>query len=268
MSVTHTPTGQPSTERLYWALSDTLVLIGRNLRHVLRNSEMVFIATVLPLVQLLVFRYLFGGAINTGDTAYASYVIAGLIVISVTFNASNTAVSLANDLQEGLVARFRSMPVLNSAVLTGHVVASVARNLLSVTVIVLAGLVVGFRPQASPAQWLAALGLLLLYITAIAWLAVIFALVAKTGEGASGLGLIIVFVPYASSAFVPTETMPAALQGVAENQPFTPLIDAVRALLLDTPVGNNAWIALAWWIGALALLVPLAGALFRRRTLS
>lgn len=266
MSVVLQDVGQPP-QRLYWALSDSAVLIGRSLRHLMRNGEMIAVATALPLVQLLVFRYLFGGAINTGDTRYASYVIAGLIVISVTFNASSTAVSLSNDLQEGIVERFRSMPVLNSAVLTGHVVASVARNLLSIAVIVLAGLLVGFRPQASWGQWLGALALLLLYVVAIAWLSVIFALLARSVEGASGLSLVIVFVPYASSAFVPTETMPAALRGVAQNQPFTPLIDAVRALLLDTPVGNSVWLAFGWWAGALLLVVPLAGVLFRRRTL-
>lgn len=259
------PASRPLLQRVHWAWSDTTVLVGRSVRHLTRNSEQSVVAVALPLVQLLVFRYLFGGAIDTGSTEYASYVIAGLVVVSVCFNASSTAVSMANDLQEGIVERFRSMPTLEVAVLTGHVVASVARNFLSIAVIIIAGLGVGFRPQASPAQWLGAMALLLLFATAISWLSVIFALVTHTPEGASGLGLIIVFVPYLSSGFVQVETLPTALQGVASDQPFSPLIDSVRGLLLDMPIGNSAWLALAWWVGALALLVPLAGLLFRRR---
>ncbi|WP_308405883.1 ABC transporter permease [Streptomyces tardus] len=255
-------------DRVRLGLSDTLVLIGRSMRHLTRNGEQLVVAMVLPLVQLLVFRYLFGGAIDTGSTEYASYVIAGLVVVSVCFNASSTAVSMANDLQEGIVERFRSMPTLEIAVLTGHVVASVARNFLSITIIMAAGAAVGFRPQAGPGQWLGALALLLLFVTAVSWLAVIFALVTGTPEGASGLGLIIVFVPYLSSGFVPAETMPSALRGIAEHQPFSPLIDAVRGLLLDMPIGDSAWLATAWWTGALVLLVPLAAALFRRRRLT
>lgn len=252
--------------RFAWAVSDSLVLSGRATRHLLRNPELMIVATMLPLAQLIVFRYLFGGAIQTGSVDYASYMIAGLIVISVGFNASNTSVSMANDLAEGIVDRFRSMPMVSTSLLTGHVMGSLARHILSMTVIVLAGLAVGFRPEAGVRGWLAAVGLLLIFATTISWLSVIFAVVTKSVEGASGLSLILVFVPYASSAFVPTHTMPSVLQGFANNQPFTPLIDAVRGLLLDLPIGNDAWVALAWWSGLLVVTVPLAGLLFRRRT--
>ena len=257
---------EPLTSRAYWALSDTRVMIGRSVRHAMRNGEQIVVATMLPLVQLLVFRYLFGGAIDTGSVGYASYVIAGLIVISVAFNASNTAAGMANDLSEGIVERFRSMPMLSTAVLTGHVVASVVRHFISIAVVVLVGLLIGFTPRGSVLQWLAALGLLAVFAATVSWLSMIFALVTKTVEGASGLSLIIVFVPYASSAFVPPETMPGVLQGFVNNQPFTPLIDAVRGLLLDLPIGNSAWIALAWWTGILLLSVPAASLLFRRRS--
>ncbi|MEN8655242.1 ABC transporter permease [Streptomyces sp. 21So2-11] len=262
------PTAQtpPLTSRLYWALSDTGVMIGRSVKHATRNGEQIVVATMLPLVQLLVFRYLFGGAIDTGPVGYASYVIAGLIIISVAFNASNTAVGMANDLSEGIVERFRSMPMLSTSVLTGHVVASVVRHFISITVVVLVGLLIGFEPQGSFVQWLGALGLLTVFAAAVSWLSMIFALVAKTVEGASGLSLIIVFVPYASSAFVPPETMPGVLQGFVNNQPFTPLIDSVRGLLLDMPIGNSGWIALAWWAGILLTAIPVASLLFRRRS--
>jgi ABC-2 type transport system permease protein len=253
--------------RFYWAMSDTAVLIGRSVRHVLRNGEQVIVSTVLPLVQLLVFRYLFGGAINTGDVDYAGYVIPGVIIISIGFNVSNTSVGLAGDLQEGIVERFRSMPIVSTAMLTGHVAASVVRHFISITVIVLAGLLIGFEPRAGLGQWLTALGLLLVFAAAASWLATAFALIAKSVEGASGLSLIIVFLPYASSAHVPPSTMPGVLRGIVEHQPFTPLIDSVRGLLLGMPIGNSGWIALAWWLGLLIVVVPLAGLLFRRRAL-
>ncbi|MEV7175009.1 ABC transporter permease [Streptomyces sp. NPDC093224] len=262
-----TPPRPVPHSRLYWALSDTAVLIGRSVRHALRNGEQVIVSTVLPLVQLLVFRYLFGGAINTGEIDYAGYVIPGVIIISIGFNVSNTSVGLANDLQEGIVERFRSMPIVSTAMLTGHVAASVVRHCISITVVMLLGLAIGFDPKADPLEWVAAIGLLLVFATAASWLATVFSLLTRTVEGASGLSLIIVFLPYASSAYVPPSTMPSALRGIVEHQPFTPLIDSVRGLLLGMPIGNSGWIALAWWLGLLVAVVPVAGLLFRRRAL-
>ncbi|MFE0026164.1 ABC transporter permease [Amycolatopsis sp. NPDC059021] len=253
--------------RLGWALNDTIVLIGRSIKHITRNPEQIVVATLLPLVQLLVFRYLFGGAINTGEVGYASYVIAGLVVISVAFNVSHTALSVSNDLAEGIVERFRSMPVISTGVLTSHVVASMLRHVISIAVIVLVGLVIGFEPRAGLTGWLGALGLLLLFALAVSWLGVIFAVVTKSPEGATGLSLIIVFVPYASSAFVPPSTMPAILRGIVDNQPMTPLIDSVRGLLLAMPIGGSGWLAVAWWTGILLVSIPVSAVLFRRRPL-
>lgn len=247
------------------ALSDCGVLIGRNLRHILRNTDQVIQAVALPVVLLLLFRYLFGGAINTGDVVYVNYLIAGLLVISVAFNSTSTAVGVAGDLGNGIVERFRSMPMLGEAVLVGHVVAGVLRNLLSTVILVGLGLVVGFRPTAGLGGWLAGLGLLLVFMIGISWLAVLLGLVAGSVEGASGLAMIMVFLPYASSALVPAESMPAGLRFFVENQPVTPVIDGVRALLLDAPVGNSAWVGLTWWVAIAALSAVFAARKFRRR---
>lgn len=248
------------------ALRDSAVLSGRSIRHIVRNPEQAMVVVFLPIMLLVLFRYLFGGAIQTGAGGYVNYLIAGIMVISVAFNATTTTVGVCTDMLEGIVERFRSMPMVSTAVLTAHVVAAVVRNLISMTVIVLVGLLIGFRPAASPVGWAAAVGLMVLFVAAISWLAVIFGLLADSPEGATGLSLIIVFVPYASSAFVPPGTMPTALRLIVENQPVTPVIDAVRGLLLDQPIGNAGWLAVAWWGGILLIAVPLAGFLFRRRT--
>lgn len=248
------------------ALSDCMVLIGRNLRHVLRNTDQVIQAIALPAILLLLFRYLFGGAIDTGDVVYVNYLIAGLLVISVAFNSTSTAVGVAGDLRNGIVERFRSMPMLGQAVLVGHMVAGVLRNLLSTVILVGLGLVVGFRPTAGLGGWLAGLGVLLVFMVGVSVLAVLLGLVAGSVEGAAGLSMIMVFLPYASSALVPAESMPAGLRFFVENQPVTPVIDAVRALLLDMPVGGSAVVALAWWVGIGLLAGTFAARRFRTRT--
>jgi len=247
------------------ALADCGVLIGRNVRHITRNPEQLFQAVSLPIILTLLFRYFFGGAINTGTMTYANYMIAGLMVISIAFNSTSTVVGVADDMRNGIVERFRSMPMLGPAVLVGHVVSAVLRNALSVVVMIAVGLLVGFRPEAGVGGWLAALGVLLLMATAVSWLAVILGLAAKTVEGAGGLGMILVFLPYASSALVPTESMPGVLRAIVENQPFTAVADTLRALFADTPVGSAGWLALVWWVGILVLTVPFAVRLFHRR---
>lgn len=249
-----------------WALSNAGALVGRSLRHITRSPEQLMLMLFLPTMLLLMFRYLFGGAIATGGMSYVNYVIAGIIAVSVTFNATATSVAVAGDMLEGIVERFRSMPVSSPAVLVGHVAASLARNLVSIAVMVGVGLLAGFRPVAGPGQWLAALGLLVLFTLGVSWIAVLLGVLAKTVEGASGLSMPLVFVPYVSSAFVPPGTMPEALRVIAENQPVTPMVDAVRALFLDQPVGDSAWLAVAWWGGLTLVAVPLAGVLFRRRS--
>jgi len=246
--------------------TDSLVLSGRTVRHILRNPDQAMTAIFLPVALMLMFRFVFGGAIETGNTSYINYVVAGIIAISVTFNSTATVVGVAQDMTEGVVERFRSMPMSSVAVLTGHVSGAVVRNLVSMLVMVAVGLLIGFRPRASVLEWLAVLGILLLFMVAISWLAAILGLLAKSAEGAGGLGMVLVFVPYLSSAFVPPSTMPGGLRQFCEIQPVTPVVDSVRALLLAAPVGASAWLALVWWAGILAVTVPVAGVLFRRRT--
>ncbi|WP_084960252.1 ABC transporter permease [Thermoactinospora rubra] len=247
-------------------VGDCVELSRRSLRHVTRNVDEIIQAFVVPVVLLLMFRFLFGGAINTGGPSYVDYVIAGVIVLSVTFNSPATAVAVANDLQNGIVERFKSMPMFGGAVLVGHVVAAVLRSLIAVVLVIGLGLVVGFRPTAGPVEWLAVLAVLLLFIVAVAWVATLLGLVSGGVEAAGGYATILVFVPYASSALVPPETMPTALRLFVEYQPFTPVIDTTRALLLGHPAGASVWLALAWWVPILVLTMAYAVRRFDRRT--
>ncbi len=249
-----------------FALTDCQVLTGRCIRHLTRNPEQFFTAVMLPIILLLLFRYLFGGAISTGGLTYINYVMAGLIVISLAFNSTATAVGVTDDMRSGIVERFRSMPLLGSAILVGHVVGAMLRNALSFVVLIAVGFAVGFRPSATFVSWLAVLGILLLFATGLSWLAVILGVVSKTVEGASGLAMILVFLPYASSALVPTQTMPGVLRGVVRNQPLTLVINTLRSLLTGQPVGNTGWIAVLWWTAILVLAVPFAIYCFRRRS--
>ncbi|WP_245959736.1 ABC transporter permease [Prauserella flavalba] len=187
------------------------------------------------------------------------------MTVAVTFNSTATSVAVCSDLREGIVERFRSMPVRGSAVLVGHVVAALVRHAVSITVMIGVGFLVGFRPQAGFGQWCAALGILLLFATAVSWIAAIIGMLARTVEGASGLSMPLVFIPYVGSALVPPSTMPGGLRAFAENQPVSHVADAVRALFTGTPAGDSAWLAVAWWAAVIVVVVPLAGRLFRRR---
>lgn len=247
------------------ALADSKVLLGRDLKHLLRNPEQFFQAISLPVILTLLFRYLLGGAINGGGQPYIDYVLPGLMAITIGFNSTTTVVGVTADLRGGLVERFRSMPATTPAVLIAHVAAGVLRNLVSLAVMIGVGLAVGFRPHAGIGGWLAALGLLLLLAIAMSWLAALLGVLATTVEGANGLGMILVFVPYLTSAMVPTGTMPAGLRAVVDNQPLTPLIDAVRKLLADAPAGGSATAASLWWVGILAVTVPGTLRLFEHR---
>jgi ABC-2 type transport system permease protein len=255
----------PSRSSFALALSDCRVLIGRNIKHITRNAEMLIQAVSLPIVLLLLFRFMFGGAISVPGMAYIDYLVPGLVVISIGFNSTSTVVGVASDLTEGLVERFRSMPMVGPAVLVGHVVSGVLRSLLSLVVMVAVGLAVGFRPAAGVLGWLGAVGLLTLFATGVFWLATLLGSIAKTVEGAGGLGMILVFVPYATSALVPTASMPSVMRAVVENQPVTVLIDAVRALLNGTALGSTGWLALAWWAGITALAAYFAVRKFHQR---
>jgi ABC-2 type transport system permease protein len=246
-------------------LGESLTMIGRSVRLSRRDVESLVLSIALPLMMMVLFVYVFGGAIDTG-TAYLNYVVPGIVLLCVGFGAATTAPSVAADMTSGMVDRLRSMPIAGSAVLTGHVVASVARNAVSTAIVLGAAVAMGFRPSAGPGEWAAALGLLLLYVLALSWLAAGLGVLASSVQSANALTFFMLFLPYLSSAFVPTDTMPAVLQAVAEHQPITPIIETVRGLLTGVPVGSNGPIALAWAAGLLVCSFALAAWLFRRRT--
>ncbi len=244
---------------------DTAALTGRSLRHILRSPDTIITTALTPIAMLLMFVYVFGGAIDTG-TEYVNYVVPGIVLLCVGYGASSTAMSVADDVNGGMVDRLRSMPIRPFVVLTGHVVASVARNAVSTAIVFGAAVAMGFRPSASPVEWLAAAGLLLLYVLALSWLAAGLGSVAKSVESASALSFFMLFLPYLSSAFVPTGTMPGVLRAISEHQPITPIIETVRGLLTGTPIGDDGWVALAWSVGLLVASFTAATLLYRRRT--
>ncbi|MDH6545316.1 ABC transporter permease [Streptomyces sp. SPB4] len=242
-----------------------LTMAGRSLRISRRSPDALIAALMLPVMLMLIFVYFFGGAIDTG-TAYVTYVVPGAMLLCAGFGAASTAVSVADDMKNGIVDRLRSLDVGGVPVLAGHVTASVVRNLVSTALVLAVALAIGFRPRASAPAYLAAAGLLVAYITAISWLAATLGLLAESPEAAGGFTFLMMFLPYPSSAFVPIDTMPSWLHGFAGHQPLTPVIESLRALLLDRPAGNAPWTALAWCAAITALAVTLAGGLFRRRT--
>ncbi len=246
-------------------LRDTVTMIGRSLRLSRRNVEAIMTSLLLPIMLLLLFVYLFGGAIDTG-TKYVTYVVPGVLLLCAGFGSSLTAVAVCQDMANGVIDRFRAMDVSGAAVLAGQVTASVLRNLLSTVLVLAVAFAIGFRPQAGPLQWLAAIGVLILFILAISWLSAAVGVLTRSPEAAGGFTFFVSFLPYPSSAFVPINTMPGWIHGFARNQPVTPVIETLRALLLDTPVGGSAWRAVAWCAGILVGSVLLATVLFRRRT--
>lgn len=253
--------------KLYWAISDSLVMIKRSMLHIIKNIDQLLSVAFMPIMFLLLFRYVFGGAINTGGTSYVNFLIAGILVQTAAFGSTTTALEVATDLQRGIIDRFRSLPMLSSVVLVGHTTADLVRNTVSSTIMILVGLLVGFRPQANFKEWLLALGILLLFTLAMSWLSTIMGFMAKTIEAVNWIGFVLVFpLTFASSAFVPTAGMPKVLRVFAENQPVTHVIEAIRALLVGTPIGNHGWLALVWCVGILVVSVPIAAILFRRHS--
>jgi ABC-2 type transport system permease protein len=242
------------------------VLAGRSLRVTFRNLDSLLTALLLPVMLLLLFVYLFGGAINTGTPEYVTYAVPGVLMLCAAYGASMTAVIVATDLNEGIVDRFRSMDIGGRLLLSGHVTASLVRNLGSVAIVFAVAFAIGFRPDAGALQWAAALGVMTAFILAMSAVSAMVGLLARSAEAASGFTFFVLFLPYPSSAFVPIETMPGWLHGFARNQPATPVIESVRGLLLDQPVGTRPWIALAWSAALLLTAVAFSGVLFRRRT--
>lgn len=250
---------------LYWAFSDAFTLIRRNLMHIFKNWDQLLSMVIQPIMFMLLFRYVFGGAINTGGPSYVNFLVAGILVQSAAFGATTTALGVATDLQRGIIDRFRSLPMLSSAVLIGHVTADLVRNTISSIIMVLVALAVGFRPEANFQEWVAAFGLLLLFTFAVSWLSAILGLVAKSIEAVQWFSFIAIFpLTFASSAFVPTAGMPGPLRAFADNQPVTQVIDAIRALLVGTPIGNHGWIAMIWCVAIIVISIPTAAFLFRR----
>jgi ABC-2 type transport system permease protein len=239
-------------------------LIARAVRLSLRNVDGLMTALVLPVMLMLMFVYLFGGAISPGGQ-YVDYVVPGVLLVCVGFGSGTTAVSVANDLTGGIIDRFRSMDVRGEALINGHVVASVARNFLSTAIVVAVAFAIGFQPHAGVLRWAAALGVLALFVLALSWLAAAIGIVARSPEAAQGIAFLVSFLPYPSSAFVPIHTMPSALQAVARVQPATAVIDTMRALLTGGQVGAAGWHAVAWSVGMIVVSVVLSGVLFRRR---
>ena len=244
--------------------TQTAVMVARCVRLSRRNVDALLTSLVLPVLLMLLFVYLFGGAIETGS-AYVTYVVPGVLLLCAGFGAAGTAVSVTTDLTEGMIERLRTMDVGATSILAGHVVASVARNLVATTLVLAVAVAIGFRPAVEPLRWLAAAGLLVLFVLAVSWMSTAFGLLARTPEAANGYTFMVMFLPYPSSAFVPVETMPGWLRGFAEHQPVTPVIESLRGLLLDTPVGSAPARAAAWFLGILAVGVVLSAVLFRRR---
>lgn len=243
------------------------VLVRRSLVHSLRDGESLLMAILLPVLLMLMFTWVFGGAIDpTGN--YVDYVVPGIILTCAGFGASSTGVYVAGDMKTGIIDRFRTMPMRAGAVLTGHVIASLLRNLLATGVVIGVALLVGFRPTTDVWGWLGALGLVALWILAITYLFAAIGLAAGSPEGANGYGFILLFLPYLSSAFAPIDTMPAWLQPVAESLPVTPVIETIRGLLMGTPFGTAPLWAFAWCAGILIAAYAWGSWLFRRKARS
>ncbi|MBD3926436.1 ABC transporter permease [Nocardioides cavernae] len=248
------------------AVADTAVLTGRSLRHILRSPDTIITTAVTPIAMMLLFVYVLGGAIDTGsDEPYVTYLLPGILLMTIASGVAYTSYRLFLDLQGGIVERFQSMPIGRSAVLWGHVLTSLVANAVSLAIVVVVALVMGFRSGAGVLAWLGAAGILLLFTVALTWLAVVAGLSAKTVDGASAFSYPLIFLPFISSAFVPTDSMPAPVAWFAENQPVTSIVNAIRALLDGQPAGEDLWVALAWCLGLLVVAYAWAVATYRRR---
>lgn len=236
-----------ATKRYFF--SDMGVMLGRSMRHIFRSMDTIITVTITPIAMMLLFVYVLGGAIKTGTDNYVNYLLPGILLIAIASGISYTAYRLFMDMQSGIFERFHSMPIARSAALWGHVLTSLVSNAISVVVIILVALIMGFRSSAGVLSWLAVAGILALFTLALTWIAAIAGLSAKSVDGAGAFSYPLIFLPFISSAFVPTDSMPSAVRAFAENQPVTSIVDAIRALLSGQPVGNDIWVALAWCIG-------------------
>jgi ABC-2 type transport system permease protein len=246
------------------ALTAETIFIKRSILHTLRTPDALVTAIALPSILMLLFTYVFGGAIEE-DGSYVNYVVPGIILLCAGFGSSSVAVDVANDMQTGIIDRFRTMPLRATAVITGHVVASVLRNLLATAIVIAVGVAVGSRPDATLLDWVAMAGIVTLYILAITYLFAAIGLAASGPEAAGSFGFILLFVPYVSSAFVPIDTLPAWLRWIAENQPLTPIIETIRSFLVGTDLGTNGWWALGWCLLILVVAIVWSSIVFARK---
>ena len=244
---------------------DTAVLLGRSMRHITRSLDTIITTAITPIALLLLFVFVFGGAIKTGTDNYVNYLLPGIMLIAIASGIAYTAFRLFTDMQSGIFERFHSMPIARSSVLWAHVLTSLFANGLSLVIIVLVAVLIGFRTSASLLAWLAVAGILALFTLALTWLAVIAGLTAKSVDGASAFSYPLIFLPFISSAFVPTDTMPGPARVFAENQPVTSIVNTIQDLFAQQPVGSDIWIALAWCLGILVLAYVLAMVVYRRK---
>jgi len=245
--------------------SDTAVMSGRMMRHTFRSIDTLITVVAMPIMMLLLFVYVFGGAMNTGSIDYINFVVPGIVLFTIASGVAYTAVRLNNDVTAGIFDRFYSMPIAKSSILGGHVLNSVVFNMFSVILVLLVALLIGFRPEAGLAEWLLVIGLVLLFTLAMTWVAVTFGLLANSSEGAGVFAYPMLCLLFISSAFVPTNSMPAIVRAFAEHQPMTLLIEAVRSLLMNEPVGNSALIAVIWCVGILIASYIAAMQIYKRK---
>ena len=245
--------------------SDMGVMLGRSMRHIFRSMDTIITVTIMPIAMMLLFVYVFGGAIQTGTGNYVNYLLPGILLIAIASGISYTAYRLFMDMQSGIFDRFHSMPIARSAALWGHVLTSLVSNAISVVVIILVALIMGFRSSAGISSWLAVAGILALFTLALTWVAAIAGLSAKSADGAGAFSYQLIFLPFISSAFVPTESMPSGVRAFAENQPVTSIVDAIRSLLARQPVGNEIWVALAWCVGIMLVAYLFAMRIYKKR---
>ncbi|WFE53179.1 ABC transporter permease [Micromonospora sp. WMMD1155] len=246
-------------------IGDTVVLLGRSLRHIARSPDTIITTAIMPIAFLLLFVYVFGGAIETGSDSYVNYLLPGILIITIASGISYTAFRLFMDMKGGIFERFQSMPIARSSVLWAHVLTSLVANLISLAVVIGVGLIMGFRTGANVGEWLAVGGILVLLTLALTWVAVIPGLTAKTPDGAGAFSYPLIFLPFVSSAFVPTESMPGPVRAFAEHQPVTSIVNAIRDLFTQQPVGADIWIALAWCAGILVVAYLFANLTYRRK---
>jgi len=245
--------------------SDMGVMLGRSMRHIFRSMDTIITVTITPIAMMLLFVYVFGGAIQTGKDNYVNYLLPGILLIAIASGIAYTALRLFTDMQSGIFERFHSMPIARSTVLWGHVLTSLVSNAISVVVIILVALIMGFRSSAGVLSWLSVAGILALFTLALTWIAAIAGLSSKSVDGAGAFSYPLIFLPFISSAFVPTGSMPPVVRAFAENQPVTSIVNAIRALLSSQPVGNDIWVALAWCVGIMLVAYIFAMRVYKKR---